>query len=237
MELEKIRYARHLLLSEIGETGQRKLSEAKVLLVGLGGLGSPIALYLAAAGVGRLGLVDDDVVCKSNLQRQVLYREEEVGLLKVECASRRLKELNSELKVDVYPFRLTKENALELISQYDLAIDGCDNFQTRYLLDEVTRQLGIPYIYGAIREFDGQVAVFNLPGGCSYRNLYPEKEMMEMPAPPKGVLGVLPGIVGCVEASEAIKLITGCGEPLNRRLWTIDLLTMQSCLLNLDENR
>lgn len=235
MEPEESRYARHLLLPEIGEAGQRKLLEAKVLLVGVGGLGSPIALYLAAAGVGRLGLVDDDVVSESNLQRQVLYKEEEVGQLKVECASRRLKELNSQIKVDAYPFRLTKENAGKLIPRYDLVVDGCDNFLTRYLLSDITARQGIPYIYGAIREFDGQVSVFNLPNGCSYRDLYSEEETKVMAAPPKGVLGVLPGIVGCAEASEVIKLITGCGEPLNRRLWTIDLLTMQSYILDIPE--
>lgn len=233
MELKDSRYARHLLLPEIGEAGQKKLSAAKVLLVGVGGLGSPIALYLAAAGVGRIGLMDDDVVSESNLQRQVLYKEEEVGLPKVVCASRRLKELNSRLEVDIYPFRLEKENALDIIPRYDLVIDGCDNFQTRYLVSDVTSQAHIPYIYGAIREFDGQVSVFNLLGGCTYRDLFPEAETIEMEEPAKGVLGVLPGIVGCVEAAEAIKLIVGCGDLLNRRLWTIDLLTLQSCMVDI----
>ena len=227
------RYVRHLLLPEIGEEGQRRLCKARVLLVGVGGLGSPIALYLAAAGIGCIGLMDDDVVSISNLQRQILYTEKEIGELKVVCASRRLKELNSELHIDVYPFRLTQENAMDIISLYDLVIDGCDNFQTRYLLSDVTSQMDIPYIYGAIREFDGQVSVFNLPGGCTYRDLFPEKEISEMSEPSKGVLGVLPGIVGCVEASETIKWITGCGELLNRRLWTIDLLTLQSYIVDI----
>lgn len=224
------RYNRHLLLPEIGEEGQKKLAEARVLLVGVGGLGSPVALYLAAAGVGHLGLVDNDRVSQSNLQRQVLYQESEFGQLKVDCAARRLAALNGDIQIETYPFRLTKENAEQLIASYDWVVDGCDNFETRYLISDVTSRLGIPYIYGAIREFDGQVTVFNLPGGCTYRDLYPENEAVVSAELPKGVLGVLPGVVGCVEASEVIKLITGCGEPLNRRLWTIDLLTLQSHL-------
>ena len=151
------RYNRHIILPEIGEEGQMKLGKAKVLLIGVGGLGSPIALYLAAAGVGRIGLVDDDVVSESNLQRQVLYTESEVGQPKVICAARRLQALNSRLVVDTFPCRLTNENAEELISQYDLVIDGCDNFPTRYLISDVSARLHKPYIYGAIREFDGQV--------------------------------------------------------------------------------
>ena len=189
-----------------------KLGKAKVLLIGVGGLGSPIALYLAAAGVGRIGLVDDDVVSESNLQRQVLYTESEVGQPKV-----------GRLPVSMF----------FSISQYDLVIDGCDNFPTRYLISDVSARLHIPYIYGAIREFDGQVAVFNLPGGKTYRELFPETETSQMETLPKGVMGVLPGVVGCVEASEAIKLITGCGEPLNGKLWTIDLKTMNTFLFSL----
>ncbi len=222
------RYNRHIILPEIGEEGQKKLSESKVLLIGVGGLGSPIALYLAAAGIGRIGLVDDDVVSESNLQRQVLYTEREVGQLKVICAANRLLALNSRLVVDTYPFRLTGENAEELIARYDLVLDGCDNFPTRYLLSDVSARLHKPYIYGAIREFEGQVAVFNLPEGKTYRELFPEAETSRMEAPPKGVLGVLPGVIGCIEVSEAIKLITGCGETLNGKLWTIDLKTMNS---------
>lgn len=228
------RYSRHLLLDEIGEDGQRRLSEAKILLVGVGGLGSPIALYLAAAGVGHLGLMDDDVVSESNLQRQVLYTESEVGLPKVECAKRRLKALNSSIEITAYPFRLDETNAENIISAYDIVIDGTDNFATRYLIGDITSHLSVPYIYGAIREFDGQVSVFNLPDGRKYRDLFPdEDEIMSMPRPSLGVMGVLPGIVGCVEASEAIKLITGCGENLSGKLWTIDLLTMQSFVLDL----
>ena len=206
MQLQQ-RYNRHIILPEIGEEGQMKLGKAKVLLIGVGGLGSPIALYLAAAGVGRIGLVDDDVVSESNLQRQVLYTESEVGQPKVICAAHRLQALNSQLVVDTFPFRLTGENAEELISQYDLVIDGCDNFPTRYLISDVS--------------------------GKTYRELFPEAETNQMETPPKGVMGVLPGVVGCVEASEAIKLITGCGEPLNGKLWTIDLKTMNTFLFSL----
>lgn len=220
------------MLDEIGAEGQRRLREARVLLVGVGGLGSPIALYLAAAGVGRLGLVDGDVVSLSNLQRQVLYTEAEVGKPKAECARRRLLALDATLNVDVYPQRLDKTNAETLIGGYDLVVDGTDNFAARYLIGDVSARLSIPYIYGAIREFDGQASVFNLPGGRSYRDLYPDEEQLTGGGGrPGGVMGVLPGIVGCVEAAEAIKVIVGCGEPLSGKLWTIDLLTMQSHIL------
>ncbi len=227
------RYDRHIILPGIGEEGQKKLGKAKVLLVGVGGLGSAISLYLAAAGIGRIGLVDDDVVSESNLQRQVLYTENEVGQPKVLCAARRLRALNGRLVADTYPFRLNKENAEDLISRYDMVIDGCDNFTTRYLISDVSARLRKAYIHGTIREFYGQVAVFNLPGGKTYRELFPEEEINQTAMPPKGVMGVLPGVVGCVEASEAIKLVTGCGEPLNGRLWTIDLRTMDNFLFSL----
>ncbi len=228
-EYMKERFARHLMLPEIGGEGQRKLFRSRVLLVGVGGLGSPIALYLAAAGVGKIGLADDDVVSVSNLQRQVLYSEAEVGQKKVECARRRLLALNSSMVVDAFPFRVTEANAEKLLSQYDLVVDGTDNFASRYLIGDVSARLGKPYVYGAIREFGGQVSVFNLPGGKNYRDLYPDEEgICSMPRPSVGVMGVLPGIVGCVEASETIKLITGAGEPLSGKLWTIDLLSMQS---------
>ncbi len=235
--MEKIkmqeRYARHLMLCEIGEEGQRKILNSNVLLVGVGGLGSPIALYLTSAGIGRLGLIDDDVVSFSNLQRQVLYGESEIGQLKVKCACRRLQALNSQIQIDTYSCRLSKENAESILSRYDVIVDGTDNFQTRYLLSDVSARLGIPYVYGAIREFEGQVSVFNMPNGRTYRDLYPnESELCSMSRPSLGVMGVLPGIVGCVEASETIKVITQCGELLSGKLWTIDLLTMQSSIIS-----
>lgn len=221
------RYQRQIILPEIGETGQKKLRNAKVLLVGVGGLGSPIALYLAGAGIGTLGLIDDDEVSITNLQRQVLYSETELGKKKALCAAERIRNLNSDVTVNAYPCRLTPENAEEIISGYDLVVDGCDNFATRYLIGDTCTGQGKPYIYGAIRDFDGQVSVFSYRGGPAYRDLYPdETEMLAMPLPPKGVMGVTPAVVGSVEAAETIKIICGFGEILSGKLWTIDLRTM-----------
>lgn len=229
------RYSRQIMLPEIGEEGQARLSAAKVLIVGVGGLGSPIALYLAGAGVGTLGLVDDDVVSLSNLQRQVLYTEEEVGDLKAVCASMRLAALNREIVINTYPTRLTAQNAHELIGQYDIVVDGCDNFATRYVIDDVCAALGKPYVYGAISGFEGQVSVFHYGDvKKSYRDLYPEEEeMLHMPPPFKGVTGVTPAVVGSVEATEVLKIICGFGEVLAGKLWTIDLRTLQSNIFSL----
>ena len=226
------RYNRQIILPEVGEEGQERLKQAKVLIVGVGGLGSPIATYLAGAGVGTLGLVDDDVVSESNLQRQVLYSEAEVGLPKAVQAKKRLNALNSEINITAYPTRLTPENAEEIISQYDIVVDGCDNFATRYLINDTCVKCGKVYVYGAIRAFDGQVSVFNYNGGANYRHLCPnEEELLTMPAPPKGVLGVTPGVVGAVEATEVLKIIGGYGEVLSGKLWVIDLKTMCSHLI------
>lgn len=223
------RYNRQLILSEIGKEGQERLQQARVLIVGVGGLGSPIALYLAGAGVGTIGLIDDDVVSESNLQRQVLYNETEVGLSKAEKAREHLQALNSQIRIEAYPERLTAENAETIIGQYDLVLDGCDNFATRYLINDTCVRLGKVYIYGAIRAFDGQVSVFNYQGGPDYRRLFPdEEEMYRMPHPPKGVLGVTPGLIGCAEANEALKIIIGYGEVLSGRLWHIDLKTLET---------
>lgn len=229
------RYSRQIMLPEIGEEGQARLSAAKVLIVGVGGLGSPIALYLAGAGVGTLGLVDYDVVSLSNLQRQVLYTEEEVGDLKAVCASMRLAALNREIVINTYPTRLTAQNAHELIGQYDIVVDGCDNFATRYVIDDVCAALGKPYVYGAISGFEGQVSVFHYGDvKKSYRDLYPEEEeMLHMPPPFKGVTGVTPAVVGSVEATEVLKIICGFGEVLAGKLWTIDLRTLQSNIFSL----
>ena len=229
------RYNRQIILPEIGKDGQEKLKQAKVLLVGVGGLGAPIALYLTGAGVGTIGLMDGDVVDTSNLQRQILYKEQEVGMPKAETARKHLLELNSEVCIKAYNFRLTDKNAHDIIKDYDIIIDGCDNFATRYLINDTCKDLGKIYIYGAIRAFDGQVAVFNHPKGkCTYRTLYPnEEEMLSMPAPPKGVMGVTPGIIGCMEAMEALKIIAVFGEPLIDKLWTIDLKSMQSYIISL----
>lgn len=227
------RYARQTSLPEIGEAGQEKLRNAKALIVGVGGLGSPIALYLAGAGIGTLGLVDDDQVSISNLQRQVLYAEADLGQPKPLCGARRVQGLNSDVNVEAYPFRLDRKNAGELIRNYDIVVDGCDNFATRYLLSDTCNAWGKPYVYGAIQGFEGQVSVF-----ChgrrprTYRDLYPdEAEALRMPPPDPSVIGVTPAIVGCVEANETLKLICGYGEPLVGKLWTIDLRSMQSYLL------
>lgn len=226
-EKEKERYNRQIQLDEIGEKGQTLLRQAKVLIVGVGGLGSPIAIYLCGAGVGTIGLVDDDKVSETNLQRQILYSETEVGKPKVLCAKERLQKLNSNICIEAYPTRLTKENAQEIISRYDIVVDGCDNFQTRYLINDTCLLLNKVYVYGAIRAFDGQVSVFNYQGGKNYRDLFPdEEEMLSMPAPPKGVLGVTPGLVGCTQANEVLKIISEYGEVLSDKLWHIDLKTM-----------
>lgn len=229
------RYSRQLLLPEVGEAGQEKLRQARVLIVGVGGLGSPIALYLAGAGVGQLGLMDDDVVSVSNLQRQVLYTETEVDEPKAICAARRLHALNNEVIIEPMAMRLTAENAEDIIARYDIVVDGCDNFETRYLINDTCMRLGRTYVYGAICGLDGQVSVLcHGPEPKSYRDLYPdEAATLSMPHPGKQVIGVTPAIVGSVEASQVIQLICGYGEPLVGRLWTIDLRNMNSFILDL----
>lgn len=228
------RYNRQIILPELGKKGQQRLQQAKVLIVGIGGLGSPIALYLTGAGVGTIGLIDDDMVSISNLQRQILYSEAEVGMSKAIQAKKRLESLNSNIQINAYPTRLTKENADEIICNYDIVVDGCDNFPTRYLINDTCVRLQKVYVYGAIRAFDGQVSVFNYQGGPNYRHFFPnEAEMLSMPHPPKGVLGVTPGIVGCAEAAEVLKIIGRYGEILSGKLWVIDLKTMATHLISL----
>ncbi len=220
------RYLRQTMLPEIGEAGQEKLRQARVLVVGAGGLGSPILLYLTAAGVGQIGIIDDDIVSENNLQRQILYTEEEIGRGKVDCALQRLKTLNSTSRIEGYPTRLTADNAEVIISRYDMVVDGCDNAPTRYLIDEVCARQGKPYIYGAISEFRGQVSVFNYLGGPRYSSLYPRPETLPPPTP-EGTVGFLPGIIGSIEVAEAIKIITGCGTVLSGKLLLLDTLTMR----------
>ena len=222
------RYARHLALPEVGPEGQRLLGEASILVVGAGGLGSPALLYLAAAGIGVIGIIDDDSVDISNLQRQVLHDTSSVGNAKAASAKRRLSELNPEITVEAYETRLCVENALDLIGGYDVVIDGSDNFPTRYLIGDACEILGKPWVFGSIHRFEGQVATFNLDGSPNYRDLFPETPPPEL-APncaEAGVLGVLPGIVGSIQATEAIKIILGIGEPLSGRLLVIDTLGM-----------
>ncbi|TVQ93549.1 MAG: molybdopterin-synthase adenylyltransferase MoeB [Deltaproteobacteria bacterium] len=225
---ERARYARHLSLPEIGEAGQRILRDRAVVVVGAGGLGSPCLLYLAAAGVGRLGLVDFDNVDVSNLQRQVLYGQADVGAPKVSAAERRLGDLNPHITIEPHAVRLSADNALSILGSYDLVIDGSDRFSTRYLVSDACEILGKPLVYAAIQSFEGQLAVFNHEGGPTLRDLFPE------PPPPGlaprcaevGVLGVLPGLLGTLQASEALKVLLGIGEPLCGRLLLIDALRM-----------
>ncbi len=230
------RYSRQTMLPEIGEAGQLKLKAAKVLIVAWEDsvLPSP-SICRRWSGYHRLA--DDDEVSLSNLQRQILYTEEEVGDLKAICASMRISALNREIKVNACPGRLSKENARDLIGQYDIIVDGCDNFATRYLLSDVCSELGKPYVYGAICGFEGQVSVFNYGEGTqrkTYRDLYPDEEgMLHMPPPPKGVVGVTPAVTGSVEACEVLKIICGFGEVLAGKLWTIDLRTLQSNIFSL----
>jgi adenylyltransferase/sulfurtransferase len=232
------RYSRHLLLPEVGVAGQRKLRRAKVLLVGAGGLGAPTALYLAAAGVGTIGLVDFDAVDLSNLQRQVLYTTPDVGRPKLEVAQQRLQALNPGVTVMPHSKRLTSENALEVLRPYDIVVDGTDNFPTRYLVNDASVLLGKPNVYGSIYRFEGQVSVFDARHGPCYRCLYPE------PPPPDlvpscaeaGVLGVLPGLIGVLQATETVKLILGVGTPLTGRLLLYDALGLKFRELRLRKN-
>jgi molybdopterin/thiamine biosynthesis adenylyltransferase len=223
---ELLRYSRHLILPDIGIEGQRKLKAARVLLIGAGGLGSPAALYLAAAGVGTIGLVDFDVVDRTNLQRQVLHGTAAIGRPKLDSAAARLADINPHVHVEPFPVRLTADNALDILRGFDVVVDGSDNFPTRYLVNDACVLLGKPDVYGAVFRFDGQASVFAAPHGPCYRCLYAE------PPPPDlvpscaegGVLGVLPGIIGSIQALEAIKLILGLGEPLRGRLLAYDAL-------------
>jgi len=225
---ELVRYSRHILLPQVGEDGQRALKASRVLLVGAGGLGSPVALYLAAAGVGTLGLVDFDAVDLSNLQRQILHGSAAVGSSKIDSARDRLRDINPNVEVETYETRFASGNALEIARGYDLIVDGTDNFATRYLVNDTSVLLGIPNVYGSVYRFEGQASVFGAPDGPCYRCLFRE------PPPPHlvpscaeaGVLGVVPGLVGTIQATEAIKMLLGLGDALVGRLLTIDVMTM-----------
>lgn len=223
------------MLPEIGIEGQERLREARVLVVGTGGLGTPVSLYLAGAGIGHIGLVDDDKVSTTNLHRQVLYTEAEVGLPKVMLATRRLHALNSDVDVQPYACRLTQDNAATMIQSYDIVVDACDNYRTRYLMNDFCRAQGKPYVYGAVEGFCGQVSVFCFTAEAkNYRDLYPEEEeMCRLPQTVKGLVGMTPAVVGNVQAHEVMKLVCGYGEVLDGRLWTIDLRTMQSHIIEL----
>ncbi len=235
---EILRYSRHLIMPEVGMEGQIKLKNAKVLLVGAGGLGAPLGLYLAAAGVGRIGIVDFDVVDFTNLQRQVIHGTKDVGRKKLDSAHDRMKDINPNVQIDRYEVALTSENALEIISGYDMVVDGTDNFPTRYLVNDACVILKKPNVYGSIFRFEGQATIFATEGGPCYRCLYPE------PPPPGlvpscaegGVLGILPGIIGLVQATEAVKLILGAGQTLVGRLMLYDALAMKFRELKLRRN-
>ncbi len=224
------RYSRHLIIPEVGEEGQRALLDARVLMLGAGGLGSPAALYLAAAGVGTIGLIDSDVVDRSNLQRQVLHTDERVGTPKVDSAEATLKALNPDIEIVPFETRLTSDNAMEIFEQgWDVIVDGGDNFPTRYLVNDAAVHLDIPIVHGSVYRFEGQVTTFVPHDGPCYRCLYPE------PPPPEfapscqeaGVLGVLPGVIGLLQATEVVKLIIGAGSPLKGRLLAFDALDMK----------
>jgi adenylyltransferase/sulfurtransferase len=235
---EILRYSRHLIMPEVGMEGQKKLKAARVLTIGAGGLGSPLALYLAAAGVGRLGIVDFDVVDFTNLQRQIIHSTENVGRPKLESAKERIAQINPYVQVEGYETALSSENALEILEPYDVIVDGTDNFPTRYLVNDACVLLGKPNVYGSIFRFEGQASVFYAKEGPCYRCLYPE------PPPPGlvpscaegGVLGVLPGVIGVIQAIEAVKLIIGKGDPLIGRLMLFDALRMQFRELKLRKN-
>jgi len=230
-----VRYSRHFLLPEVGEEGQAKLLQAKVLLVGAGGLGCPAAFYLAAAGVGTLGIIDNDVVDMSNLQRQILHTNDRVGQPKVDSAKQTLQALNPDVQVIPYQEKLTSANIMEIITDYDLVVDGCDNFPTRYLVNDASILAKKPNVHGSIFQFEGQATVFYPGKGPCYRCLYPEPPPADM-APScqeAGVLGVLPGLIGVIEALEAIKLILGKGDSLVGRLLCFNTLTMEINMLRL----
>ena len=235
---EILRYSRHLLIPEVGLEGQRKLKASSVLIIGTGGLGSPISLYLAAAGVGRIGVVDYDVVDFSNLQRQVIHGTSSLGQLIVESARDRMLDINPDIQIDLYNEPFTSENALRIADHYDILVDGTDNFPTRYLTNDVAVLLGKPNVYGSIFRFDGQVSVFDARNGPCYRCLFPE------PPPPGlvpscaegGVLGILPGTIGTLQATEVLKLILGIGEPLIGKLLLYNALDLTFEFVNLRKN-
>ena len=235
---ETRRYSRHLLLPPVGPEGQRKLKAARVLLVGGGGLGSPAALYLAAAGIGTIGLVEFDAVSESNLQRQVLYGTADVGRPKLEAARERIADLNPLVQLEAHAARLSAQNALDIVRAYDVVLDGTDNFPTRYLVNDACVLTRRPYVYGSVFRFEGQASVFGAPDGPCYRCLFPE------PPPPGavpdceegGVLGVLPGLIGVIQATEVLKLVLGAGDALIGRLLLVDALRMQFRTLRLERD-
>ena len=236
---EKARYARHLILPQVGEAGQKKIKSASVLVVGAGGLGSPVLMYLAAAGIGKIGIIDDDKVDMTNLQRQIIHSTSSIGELKTESAKRRIKQINPEIIVDIFDTRLTIENAKEIIDGYDIIVDGTDNFATRYTISDCCEILGKPWVFGSIHRFEGQVSVFNLNGSPNYRDLFPKAPPPEL-APncaEAGVLGVLPGIIGSFQANEVLKIVLEMDGILDSKLLLIDTQTMNIRKLRYNSNK
>ena len=236
---EKARYARHLILPQVGEAGQKKIKSASVLVVGAGGLGSPVLMYLAAAGIGKIGIIDDDKVDMTNLQRQIIHSTSSIGELKTESAKRRIKQINPEIIVDIFGTRLTIENAKEIIGGYDIIVDGTDNFATRYTISDCCEILGKPWVFGSIHRFEGQVSVFNLNGSPNYRDLFPKAPPPEL-APncaEAGVLGVLPGIIGSFQANEVLKIVLEMDGILDSELLLIDTQTMNIRKLRYNSNK
>ena len=232
---EQARYVRQLAIPEIGNKGQALLKASKVLIIGAGGLGSPVALYLAAAGIGTLGILDHDRVSTSNFNRQILYEETDQGKLKVDAAANRIRKQNSDIQIDVYPEKISRENysrALEIVGRYDMVVDACDNMATRYLVSDITEELSIPFVYGAMEGFCGYVSVFNDASSFRrFRDLWPE-EGQELPRDIPA-MGVTAGVIGCLQANEVIKRICGFGERLTGKLLTVDLCNMTFHLISI----
>lgn len=220
---EKERYARHLALGGIGETGQEKLKNAKVLVVGAGGLGAPVLLYLAAAGIGTIGIMDDDLVSESNLQRQILYDSASLGMSKITVATQKLQALNPHCRIEGHPYRLVEENANKIISKYDIVVDATDNLPARYLINDACVACGKPFVYGSVCEFNGQISVFNDQGGPTYRDLYEYHDDIPDFRQPSGIIGALPGVIGSIQAAETIKTILGLPN-LSGKLLLVNLL-------------
>ncbi len=232
------RYSRHLIIPQVGIQGQKKLRDSKVIIIGVGGLGTPLSLYLAAAGVGRIGLVDMDIVDETNLQRQVIYNEKDLGKKKAIVTKEKLQLLNPNITIDIYPIKLTSENALGILKDYDIVADGTDNFPTRYLVNDACLLLNKINVYASIYRFEGQVSVFNYNGGPCYRCLYPEPPPAGLipSCAEGGVLGVLPGIIGSIQASEVLKIILNIGEPLSGRLLICNALKQKFKELQIRKN-
>ena len=236
---EKARYARHLILPQVGELGQKKIKSSSVLVVGAGGLGSPVLMYLAAAGIGRIGIIDDDKVDLTNLQRQIIHSTSSIGELKIESAKRRINQINPEIRIEIFDKRLNIENAEKIINKFDIVVDGTDNFATRYTISDCCEILDKPWVFGSIHRFEGQVSVFNLNGSPNYRDLFPKAPPPEL-APncaEAGVLGVLPGIIGSFQANEVLKIILGMDGTLDGELLLIDTITMNIRKLRYSANK